>query len=85
MKSPRVTINSFVYLLWWQPELATIKPSKSEVEIWLAWPFFSVGFGLLAWWRRNKRLDLGIDWGFDGLVLEAKRKFMREIAVLGEL
>jgi hypothetical protein len=29
-------------------ELATIKSSKSEAEIWLAWSFFGVGFGLLA-------------------------------------
>jgi hypothetical protein len=30
--------------------------------------------GVFAWWRRNWRLDLGIDWGFDGLVSKAKRK-----------
>jgi hypothetical protein len=29
-------------------ELATIKSSKSEAEIWLAWRFFRGGFGLLA-------------------------------------
>jgi hypothetical protein len=31
-----------------EPELATIKSSKSEAEIWLAWRFFGGGFGLLA-------------------------------------
>jgi hypothetical protein len=82
-------LTSLIYLrLIWvvlgqYPELAIIKSSKSEAEIWVAWHYFGVGFGLLAWWRRNQRLDLGDDWGCDGLVLKAKRKVHAENRRIG--